>query len=447
MSFQTWLENTHYPRGKRESLARLYHNTVVTGNTDLLLDNTEVKCFGKDEPYDRYKHPRGIYARPDEFKIRVGPIFKAIEEKVFSREEFVKKVPVCDRAKLIRDLFGEIPGLTDTFGVGLRFLSTDYTAFESSFTKEFFLVCEYILYEYMVSNIPEGKFFLKLILKTFTGKNLCKYRNISAFVNAGRMSGEMNTSLGNGFSNLMLFLFMMRDYKCKNFKCLIEGDDCLASYVGPYIPSSAYADFGFTIKMDYLLFPNLASFCGQLFDFSSLTVISDPIKIILNFGWTHVMYRGVSARKRLGLIRAKALSLLYQYPGCPILQSLALCMIRLTNHVKWVCDVTMDRYKRNILRQAVSHKQLPVRHVTMEARLFMFQIYGITVSDQLSLESYFYSYKAVQPIEHPVIYHYCSPVWFHYNLRYVSDLYGSDVINYEPLGALNKSLKFLKDVL
>jgi hypothetical protein len=82
--------------------------------------------FVKDEGYDSFKHARGINSRTDEFKVRVGPIFKLIEKEVFKLPCFIKKVPLDRRAEYILDMMGETG----------PFLVSDYTAFESLFTRD-----------------------------------------------------------------------------------------------------------------------------------------------------------------------------------------------------------------------------------------------------------------------------------------------------------------------
>lgn len=447
VSFSTWLENTHYSQKKKKSLQKLYDSTIALGEDDYKPFNNFCKCFIKDEAYSSYKHPRGIYARKDEFKLRVGPIFKAIENELSKLKYFIKKIPVNQRSRFIFDRFGNVPSTTGTIhDETRRCISTDYTAYESSFTREVMNDCEMLLYEYMVQLLPEGKNFMRLIRHVLQGKNECRFANITIKLMAGRMSGEMNTSLGNGFTNLMLYLFAMEEFGCREFDCLVEGDDGIGTYIGTIIPDSFYQQLGFNIKLIYHKTLNTASFCGQIFDFESSTVITDPIKVILNFAWVNIKYHKMTDKVRKGLLRAKAMSLLYQYPGCPILQVFGMRVLKNTVGVKPIVDTTLDPYKRGIVETAI-HEGCPVRPVVMTTRLLMQDVFNVSIVDQLILESYLDTLRDMEPIQHPVLYNHVPNVCFDYDKVYTSDRYGPDIVPFQGLGALRNSLVSLVNVL
>lgn len=399
-------------------MRRLYED-VHNGKSDGDPYDSFCKCFIKDESYPTYKVPRAIFARKDEFKIRVGPIFSAIEKEVFNLKWFVKKVPVPDRAKLLCDKFGSEPGHCDRAGEHLRrIMATDYSAYESSFIKELMLSIEFVLYDYMTQELVDHIPFMKLIRRVLTNKNVCKFRKAIVRIIACRMSGEMNTSLGNGFTNLMIFLFGMFIHDITHFDAIFEGDDCLAVYTGPKLSQSYWSKFGFTVKLEYLPSINVASFCGQVFDFDTLTVVSDPIKIILNLAWVNSKYGMARQEKLYGLLRTKALSLIYQYPGCPVIQSIGLCYVRLTEGIKAVVDEHDDAYHLYIVRAALRHDYVYVP-VSMSARLVMVEKFGVSIMDQLFLERYFDTMTVIEPIWHHVLYDYIPRVCFEFNDRYV----------------------------
>lgn len=420
MSFDSWIEKTHYSRKKKESLKQLYASTVKCGQPTCLKENVEVKCFLKFEHYPTIKWPRGIYARKDEFKIRVGPIFKCIEEVIFGFDWFIKKVPVCDRPKFLLEHFHIHSGCVDRPNEELeRIMVTDYSAYESSFTAEMMNECEFRLYRHMVKYLPERTEFDICLKKVLAGMNYCKFSRLIARFRAKRMSGEMNTSLGNGFTNWMVNMFAVKVFNLKQFKAVFEGDDCLASYIGVKIPESFWFRLGFTVKLLYLNRLNIASFCGQIFDVETLTVVCDPIKVILNLNWVGIKYAHSSEEKLRGLLRTKAFSILYQYPGCPILQSLSLMLMRWTVGVKAVIDSSLGSYQQEIQRLALS-SDLPVRPVSFHTRLLMHEICSISPSEQIDLESYFDNNQHYGPIEHPVIYQHCDPLWVETYQKYVT---------------------------
>lgn len=77
------------------------------------------------------------------------------------------------------------------------------------------------------------------------------------------MSGDMCTSLGNGFSNKMKAEFLA--YKAGGtIDGFVEGDDGL--FVTNFeLRSSDYEKLGFTIKIEEIADPCEASFCGMIF--------------------------------------------------------------------------------------------------------------------------------------------------------------------------------------
>lgn len=445
VSVESWLEKTNYSRQKKKQLLSLYERTLAKGEGDFIKHNNFCKCFIKDESYPAFKIPRAILARKDECKLRLGPIFKLIEEEVFKLPVFVKKVPVVERAKLIRDLFGELPAWTeescqdegDRYSFMRRIMNTDYTAFESSFTRDVMMEVEMRLYRFMVRNLPEGPRFLEILDKAVMSENLLVFKTLVSTVLAGRMSGEMNTSLGNGFTNLMLFKFAMFVFGCEHDECLIEGDDCVSSYLGPIIPSSFWSSLGFNIKLVYLKSPNLASFCGQIFDFDSLTVISDPLKNVLNLAWSSMLYAKSTHRTKMGLLRSKALSMLHQYPGCPILQSVARCYVRLTEGFRFKIDMSMSAYKRAEIRR-MCEAPIVYRDISYSSRLLMEEVFGFSILEQIEVEQYFDTMKRIEPLYHPVFERHIKPVHRQYDDMYVLNE-GTDTALYQFVGAYKNS--------
>jgi len=415
VSVENWLENTKYSKSRKAQLYDLYIRELK------MPPNSRVKAFIKRESYASYKNPRGIYSRSDSFKIFLGPYIKVVEEAVFKSNYFIKKIPVEDRAKYIVDRFGLQNGATlDDKSFLLRILSTDYTSFEASFLPELMDAVEMVLYEYMLQNVRDGPEIVRVMRKVLMGKNKINFAGkLLVQMIAHRMSGEMNTSLGNGFSNLMVYLFNCEELKCRQTDCVVEGDDLLGLYVGPKFDVRMYERFGFIIKMDYLSSTNKASFCGQIFDYDSLTVIADPLKILLNFGWADQQYVNASAQTRLKLLRAKAMSFLALYPGCPIIQSLALAHIRLTMNIVPDFRVLDPWLRQHISLKLENITEERARVVQPSARVLMQDVFHVSWDSQVQLEAYFDSLTEVQPLQHPAIYEMCSSVHFDYDRDYV----------------------------
>lgn len=410
VSTDIWLENSNYPMWRRAQLARTAQEYVETGWTRKV---PLVSMFIKDEQYSEYKHARCINSRSDEYKCIVGPYMKAIENVLYKRPEFIKHVPVADRPAYIRRHLER---------EGVNYVATDYTSFESLFTSEFMECCEMQLYEYMLEDLEGGHDIIDLIREVQLGTNSCHNKYLSIRVPGKRMSGEMNTSLGNGFANLMIMLFICQEIGARNVAGCVEGDDGLFSMEGPTPTEADFAQLGLIIKLEVHPNVNTASFCGMIFDTADNIIISDVMSHLTRFGWTSARYAGASDRVLLRLLRSKALSMLYSYPGCPVLWKLARYGLRVTQSVS-ADDLskyndTWWKRERAELDALVPFEVVWSREPTYASRLLVEEKYGLTVPDQIAIEKYLDGLTTICQLDHPVIDNYMHPDWGHYSSIY-----------------------------
>lgn len=403
LGIDAWLEQTNYTQTRKEQLRQAAAS--VSGRRP----RTVVKSFVKDEMYTEPKHSRGIYSRHDEFKVVVGPVFKLIERALFdgpnTKQYFIKKVPAAERAKFVWERLS---------GKGTKTMATDYTAFESHFVRKFMEACEFQLYDHMVSelNCPSFKNFVGII----KGMNRIAFKRFSLKLEATRMSGEMNTSLGNSFANLMVFLYLHRNNS--NVDCLVEGDDCLGVFDGEYPTSQDYKDLGLTVKIEKPESIQTASFCGQVFA-TDYTTLTDPIKFILKFNWTSAMYSDCNDKTLHKLAKAKAMSALAQYPRCPVVTSFAKYVYR-TSGLHWKIDDSKSNWEKNRLKQLLRDFQLPTEPVTEEARILVAKMWGVTIPQQLQLEHHFDSAISKQPVTDPMVSYLSTPAQREFYWKFVS---------------------------
>jgi hypothetical protein len=123
---------------------------------------------------------------------------------------------------------------------------TDYSSFEAHFTAEIMKLVEFQLYRHCTNTLPIGPKFMSLCEEAFTGINRLNSKAFMILIEATRMSGEMNTSLGNGFFNMMVTLFLASrrqsegphpvtmekfiDNYFHHVKGVFEGDDGLTTF-------------------------------------------------------------------------------------------------------------------------------------------------------------------------------------------------------------------------
>lgn len=390
-SVRTWLASTSYTQARKDELLRKWE--AMSDIEDPTKKYLACQSFIKDETYPSYKHSRCINSRSDEFKVTVGPIFRLIEKVVFQHEAFIKKIPIAERPAYIRNLLHV---------EGADYFAADYTSFEALFTKELMEDCEFIMYKYMTQYLPEGKQWMSLVKRVMGGINECIFKDFTIEVLCTRMSGEMNTSLGNGFTNLMVLLFLAEWNGCDNIKVVVEGDDSMARMTGPRPTAEQFEMLGMRCKVEFHEAMETASFCGLVFDVDDLVNVTDPREVLATFGWSNALYAKSSSRKLKMLLRCKALSMAHQYPGCPIISALAQYGLRMTRSYDvrhFIAESgRFSVWERDQLVSALKdEKKIRVREPPMKTRLLVDKLYGLTIDQQLKIEQYFNSCQVLRP--------------------------------------------------
>lgn len=378
VSFATWVEGINHPETRKDELRKLWHN--INGTLDRKR-HARVKMFMKEESYTDFKHGRAINSRHDAYKCATGPYFHAIEKQLFKLPWFIKYIPVVDRPSVI---------LERLYREGGKYYASDFTAFESLFTKEIMEACEIPMYRYMTSLLEGGDEFMEMV-RWKCEENVIDNKNFTVRVEATRMSGEMDTSLGNGFSNLMLWLYLA-SINGSEIDGFVEGDDGLFRVDGPPPTAEQFAKLGMVIKVEEHACLNTASFCGNVFDIQERTQVTDPRYAGINLLWIPGKYGNVKRATQLSLLRSKALSMKYQYPGHPILEALATRILYLTKGK----DISvafkqgyMNMWERDQLREAIDARMdlKFEKPISMRNRLLVEELYGVTVSQQIHNET------------------------------------------------------------
>lgn len=406
--FQEWLDQTNYEDWRKKELIKIHDDFVdlLERNDDGELRHFRVKLFMKAETYMEFKNGRGIYAREDVAKVVFGPFFKEIEKRVYFDPEtgegikhFIKHVPVDKRADFIME---------EVYMEAFRAVCTDYSSLEAHFDPDFMDNCEFVLYDHMLSANPHGKAILEIMREVLMGVNRIVNKYLVATIIGRRMSGEMNTSLGNGWTNLMLFSmwFIEAGGSFDELRGVIEGDDGLFCIPTNFlIPKEEFfAAWGCIIKIIITDDISCASFCGLIFDPDDRKIIADPFKILANFGYTSSRYACAKDSKLKSLLRAKAMSCLVQYSGCPIISVLSKKILELTrsHDVRAVISKERDEWRRGKLIYGMKNfKNFVNSEIGIKTRLLFEQMYGIPVSVQISIENQISKMDRIQVLNFP----------------------------------------------
>jgi len=244
-------------------------------------------------------------------------------------------------------------------------------------------MCEFELYKYM---LVEREDDCKVMCDVMRGDNKCYYKGFQINVPACRMSGEMSTSLGNGFTNLMAMLFLI-DEKGGNVTGVVEGDDGLF-VTDVSVSAEDFHDLGFDIKIVKNDTYTEASFCGIVASKDGFP-LTDPRKVLLNFGWSHSFSISGKFSTRMGLLRAKALSLLHEHPCCPVLTKFALHYITLTAGFKpiWSQNWYERQLESEVIKFSSVIREMVLTPVSQVVRQQFADLFDIPVEEQLAFES------------------------------------------------------------
>jgi len=254
------------------------------------------------------------------------------------------------------------------------------------------------LYAYLWRDLPGGKAMARTISKVLSGRQTCRARGLKVCVPGCRMSGEMCTSLGNGFTNLVLMAFVCAE-RGYVWDGVVEGDDGLF-VVGGDLDARDFERLGFRIKLVRHDRVSTAGFCKFVYDEESLENVADPAELLAKFGWTHSQLKDGGVETMRALLRGKVYSLKSELGGAPIVGSLVRWVDRTVGCGKILHNTRDGRLDYWMMQKQSCRRSL--RPVTQGSRLVVEKVYGVSVATQLAIESYIDSLKTLCPLDGPV---------------------------------------------
>lgn len=427
MTFEEWLEQTPYERARKDELKQIYVDFCSEfdpSNHDM----AGVESFIKDEPYGKFAAPRWISARAELFKCLFGPFVQTMMNRVMEDEAFIKKIPTRERAKYIREMEED----------GFCYVAMDATSYEAHFRGAFMKIRHMLMfhladlpfdatrvydetYVYKRGGFEIAGMTLPELLNVICDKQTLKMKSLgSIFTEMILCSGEMDTSLGNTFTTKAIVCFCMEkhgvDWRTRRHVC--EGDDSLAPFKIGRIPTEEFvAKLGFLVKILCFEEVGQASFCGQLFDDQSMTVVTDPLEVLAKFGWTNKKYVSAGPKLLRGLLKSKLLSIACEYGNNPILWMIAKRGLELVGHVNVRDSIIagMDLYEKQ--RYLLNVKKNPHDYITPptdSSRVFVYENFGVTIDEQLMAEEVISRSKGMIDLSFLEF----NPVWKDYFERY-----------------------------
>jgi len=406
--FEEWLiNNKSYNEERKKQLREAFKEVLTDGwSLNLTEFHYTVKGFPKREFYEIDKFLRWICSRTDPFKALVAPFIKKIEDQLYRYPYFIKHTPIH-----------KLPHLLSKLRYKNWKLETDYSSFESGFNPYYTNAVECNLWRHMLKNNP---LVMDAVLRTYYQNKtvwtrrhghahvqhfrvprleIIDARNCKAGVIGSRMSGEMWTSLGNGFSNLMNILYLFDKYHIKADTIFVEGDDGLFGLDEPILKEQDFENFGFKIKMQYEKCLNNTCFCGNLFDEEELNLIVPPEQTA-RLPWICSCEYLSKPKTWVPLTRAKALSGYCQGRCTPILAVFCDQIRKILGEGEMIFEKQNKWYDDFILQMSISEVAKPL-NVTWNARMLYCQKFGIDIDTQFFYESLIRKAKTLQELEIP----------------------------------------------
>lgn len=302
-----WLATRQNYSESRKDQIRLAHMRVTTASEAYLRKRySKVVAHVKVEEYDDWKPPRGIYARVDEFKSLYGPWVHMMEDVVFDKElthNFCKHRSYSEVPQHVQEWLG---------GYKYHYVS-DYSRFEACVTPTVMKLVENELYKYF--GVPHVFYdIISGVNRISMKRRKCEITNVKATVIGKRMSGEMNTSLSNGFTNLMLLKFAIQEEGLEG-DAVVEGDDGIIGTNGPF--EAKFIKKGpIALKMEAVRDLGRAGFLQGYWTQAGDRMLSP--KMLLKSEWTFTNRFINNEKVKQALYAAKVMSFHYCAPRCPI---------------------------------------------------------------------------------------------------------------------------------
>jgi len=357
--------------------------------------DARIQSFVKAEKFNpgdkENPDPRMIQARSPRYNIAICRYLRPVEHHIYRLVDsagvrmVAKGLNQRDRAQLLVDKFG-------MFADPVCF-SIDCSRWDKHVSKKI-LEVEHSYYRKILPNHPE---FDRLLDQQLVNRCRCA-AGTKYVVNGGRMSGDINTALGNCLLMVMMARAAMKSLGVRSYQLLDDGDDCLVivergdfDLVREKLPEK-YLAYGQELKIE-----NIAYKVSEVLFCQSRVVFNGEYPIFVR-DWRKVLSHACCGTKHwnvpeevrpmLGLVGTCELAL---GAGVPILQAFAQALIR-NSRGKIAKIVNLEAglgYRiKNEYGQVVDLRGLTkARQITAESRVSFEDAFGVPIWEQEAIES------------------------------------------------------------
>lgn len=376
----------------------IYENALPEYYNGVKPVHARVKTFVKAEKV-KPAAPRSIQPRDPVYNIGVGVYIKHIEHtiyraiaRVFGQKMVVSKgFNVVDLGNNISELWNEVH---DPCFVGF-----DASRFDMHVSVDA-LKWEHSIYNWLYDYDPELVRLLRMQLRN-VGVGFCDDGKIKYSVEGRRMSGDMNTALGNCLLACGIVYSYMHGLGI-SYKFINNGDDCgvIVSKSDVELLSSIsehFAEFGFRLEVEEPVFElEKLEFCqmNPVFDGTNWRMMRKVFPALQKDSMSLIPFNDIKLlRKWIYSVGECGLALC---SGMPVMQDFYQMYCRLGVPSNIGEATYMECGARQLARGLRAESAL----ITDEARFSFYIASGLPPMFQMALEGYYSSIQSVQYNEH-----------------------------------------------
>jgi len=340
--------------------------------------------------------PRAIQFRGAKFCVALAQFLQPIEHYIYGMTGFSSGVPESrniakglnqsQRAELLHSKMSHFRSPV--------VVSLDASRFDKHVDVELLKV-EHSVY----TGVNKHFLFKRLLAMQLVSKVRSKF-GLKYVVNGRRMSGDMNTALGNCLLMLLMIAAFTTHLAILTWDCLDDGDDCLliveeedlVLVLDSVVPH--FLDYGMEMKVERVA----RSIFEVVFCQSSVVEYTEArFKFVRDY--RAVISKSLSGirhwqdpKYRLKVIRAIGLCELVLNLGVPVLQSFSTALLRNVGRPKdleLASDGLRCRVKRELKALGVSVEEVQARPITDTARESFAIAFSCPIQDQYAFEAFF----------------------------------------------------------
>lgn len=365
--------------------------------------DTKIRSFVKVEKADYTKlpakQPRMIQYRAPRFTACLAKYLAPIEHYFVHecyRQPLAKGKNQRGRAKQLLRTVRRFPG-----GV---IVCIDQTNFDSHIVQDAIRETHHV-YKMMLG-LPRGKANIELdkLLKAQLASKGKSRHGVKYHIKGTRISGDIDTGLGNSVVNLMLLCGVMADIPRHEWDCVVDGDDCYivisANYADAGIRALDPANFlkyGMESRTEVITREiHEVEFCQSKLVYldDGPRMIRKPTRVLARSGFCLQNYGGSGYRKWMYSVGECELAC---NAGVPVLQEYSAALLRCSKVKSGLKNPEVVAAMRGAVHKAV---ELPISDA---ARDSFAKTFGISVSLQLHLESLYRSLQVSDLLEMAVV--------------------------------------------